>query len=52
MTDAATPPEQDYQLKKELEKIDYSKYLEYGNIKITVRKGLKTLTAIERTYPD
>ena len=42
----------DLQLKKELAKIDYSRYLDYGSIKVTVRKGQMTLTTIERTYPD
>lgn len=43
---------QDIELKKELDEIDFSKYLEYGNIRIQVRAGKKTLTTIERTYPD
>ena len=42
----------DLELKKELEKIDWSKYIEYGSIKVQVRQGKKTLTTIERTYPD
>lgn len=42
----------DLELKKELEKIDWKKYLEYGNIRVQVRAGKKTLTTIERTYPD
>ena len=42
----------DIELKKELEKIEWSKYIQYGTIKIQVREGKKTLTSIERTYPD
>ena len=42
----------DLELKKELEKIDWQKYLEYGSVKIQVRQGKKTLVTIERTYPD
>ena len=44
--------EKDLELKKELEKIDWQKYLEYGSIRIQVRAGKLSLTAIERTYPD
>jgi len=44
--------QQDIELKKELDKIDWQRYLEYGSIRIQVRLGEKTLTAIERTYPD
>lgn len=44
--------QKDLELKKELEKIDWEKYLEYGNVRIQVRNGKKTLTTIERTYPD
>ena len=43
---------QDIELKKELDKIDWKVYIEYGTIKIQVRAGKKTLTTIERTYPD
>jgi hypothetical protein len=43
---------QDIALKKELEKIDWKKYLEYGGVRIQIRDGKKTLTAIERTYPE
>ena len=43
---------QDIELKKELEKIDWNKYIHYGTIKIQVRNGEKALTSIERTYPD
>ncbi len=46
------PDLKDIELKKELEKIDWEKYLEYGSVKIQVRNGKKTLTTIERTYPD
>ncbi len=42
----------DIELKKELDKIRYKEYIEYGNIKIQIRAGKKTLTTIERTYPD
>ena len=42
----------DQDLIKELDKIDWGKYLEYGTIRVTVREGKKTLTTIERTYPD
>ena len=44
--------QQDAELKKELEKIEWQKYLQYGTVKVQVREGKKTLTAIERTYPD
>ena len=44
--------QQDLELKRELEKIDWKKYLNYGTVRIQVRQGEKTLTAIERTYPD
>ena len=44
--------QKDIELKKELDKIDWKEYIEYGNIKIQVRAGKKTLTTIERTYPD
>ncbi len=43
---------EDIELKKELEKIDWQKYFEYGSVKIQVRVGKKTLITIERTYPD
>jgi len=43
---------QDKELKEELDKIDWKKYLDYGNIKVQVRNGKETLIAIERTYPD
>ena len=46
------PCEEDLELKKELDKIDWKKYLEYGSLRVQVRAGKKTLTAIERTYPD
>jgi len=42
----------DLELKKELDKIDWGKYLDYGSVKIQVRQGKKTLLVIERTYPD
>ena len=44
--------EQDLEIKKELDKIDWQKHINYGTVKITIRNGEKTLTAIERTYPD
>jgi len=44
--------QQDLELKKELEKIDWTKYLEYGSVKIQVRAGKKSLITVERTYPD
>ena len=43
---------QDMELKKELDKIDWKKYVGYGSIRIQIREGKKTLTTIERTYPD
>ena len=43
---------QDLELKKELDKIDWRKYLEYGSVRVQIRLGKKTLIAIERTYPD
>ncbi len=42
----------DIELKKELDKIDWKVYIEYGTITIQVRAGKKTLTTIARTYPD
>ena len=44
--------QQDIKLKEELEKIDWRKYISYGNVRIQVREGKRTLTTIERTYPD
>ena len=44
--------QQDLELKRELEKIDWKKYLLYGSVRVQVRAGKLTLTAIERTYPD
>ena len=44
--------ERDTELRAELEKIDGRRYIEYGTIKIQIRNGMKTLTTIERTYPD
>ncbi len=43
---------QDLELKRELDAIDWRKYLPYGSVRIQIRAGKKTLTAIERTYPD
>lgn len=43
---------EDIELKKELDKIDWHKYLNYGTVKVQIRIGKKTLTTIERTYPD
>ncbi len=42
----------DLELKKELEKIDWSKYIQYGSIRVQIRNGRQSLTVIERTYPD
>ena len=39
----------DIELKKELEKIDWNKYLDYGSVKIQIRQGKPTLITIERT---
>lgn len=39
--------QQDLELKKELEKIDWN--LEYGSVKIQIRVGKPTLITIERT---
>jgi len=44
--------DQDIELKEELDKIDWRKYLDYGSIKVQVRNGNETLIAIERTYPE
>ena len=44
--------DKDIELKKELDKIDWKKFIEYGIIRVQVRFGKKTLTTIERTYPD
>ena len=46
------PNQQDLELKKELEKIDWKKYIEYGSVRVQVRAGKKTLVTVERTYPD
>ena len=45
-------PSEDLELKKQLEKIDWKKYLQYGSVRVQVRAGKLTLTTIERTYPD
>ena len=42
----------DIQLKEELDKINFSKYIIYGAIRIQIREGKKTLVAVERTYVD
>lgn len=47
-----TEQQEDFELNKELEKIDWQKYIHYGSVKVQVREGKKTLVAIERTYPD
>ena len=48
MTDKLeTQNQQDLELKKELEKIDW--YLDYGSVKIQIRQGKPTLITIERT---
>jgi len=47
-----TESQQDIELKKELDKIDWPKYIKYGIVRIQIRDGEKKLTAIERTYPD
>lgn len=39
----------DIELKKELEKVDWLKFLEYGIIRVQVRAGKPTLITIERT---
>ncbi len=39
--------QQDLELKKELEKIDW--HLEYGSVKIQIRNGKLSLLTIERT---
>jgi len=44
--------QKDLELKKELERINWEKYLEYGSVKVQVRAGKQTLTTVERTYPD
>jgi len=44
--------EEDIELKEELKKIDWKKYLNYGNVRIQIREGKLTLIAIERTYPN
>jgi len=41
--------DKDIELKKELEKIDWLKFLEYGIIRVQVRAGKPTLITIERT---
>ena len=44
--------QQDLELKKQLETRDWKRYLVYGTIKVQIRSGKKTLTTVERTYPD
>ena len=39
--------QQDLELKKELEKIDWP--IEYGSVKIQIRQGKVTLLTVERT---
>ena len=41
--------QQDRELKGQLDKIDFTKYLEYGTLKIQIRDGKPTLMTIERT---
>jgi len=41
--------DKDIELKEELEKINWTKFLEYGIIKVQVRAGKPTLITIERT---
>jgi len=41
--------DKDVALKKELEKVDWIKFLEYGIIRVQVRAGKVTLLVIERT---
>ncbi len=43
---------QDIALKKELDKIDWKKFVHYGIIEVQVRDGKLTLTSIKRTYPS
>jgi len=45
----AEQKQQDAELKKELDKIDFTKYLEYGTLAIQVRNGKSVLLKIERT---
>ena len=37
------------ELKEQLEKVDWTKFLEYGIIRVQVRAGKPTLITIERT---
>jgi len=39
----------DEELKKQLEIIDWQKYLKYGSIKLQIREGKLTLITIEHT---
>jgi len=41
--------DKDTELRKELEKVNWLKFLEYGIIKVQVRAGKPTLITIERT---
>ena len=45
----AMTDQQDQELKKELDKIDWQKHLDYGSVKIQIRNGKPTLVTIERT---
>lgn len=47
-----TENDKDKELKKELDKIDWGKYIQYGNIKINIQKGKRETIAIERSYRD
>ena len=42
---------QDIELEKELEKIDWQKFIAHGTVEIQVRFGEYTLLSVKRTYP-
>lgn len=41
--------QQDAELKKELDRIDWKVHIDYGSVKIQIRQGKPTLATIERT---
>jgi len=42
----------DEELKRELNRIDWDKYVDYGVVEIQVRAGKKVNTSIRRTYQE
>jgi hypothetical protein len=42
---------QDIELQRELDKVDWGRYLSWGAVRVQVRNGKVSLIAVERTYP-